>query len=184
MFLFFITLNMGCYWWALLTAFPEYLRGVAAWHYFKVSLPVGFLGAIFDSLSFFVTIYIIRRAIRSRNTLEYVSHLSIDLLIAIIATFWVLFVFIFSGWLINTLNPNPHPIFHTEQLDARQNRYSDMLINALLHPFDNLRNIYFGFIMGISASLPTCIHVMMFIRSVIQYFRSSATKSGSGQPET
>ena len=107
LFMFFITLNMGCYWWALLTAFPQYLHGAAAWHYFKVSLPVGLLGAVFDSLSFFVTIYIIRRAIKSRNTLEYISHLSIDLIIAIIATFWVLFVFIISGWLIQTLTPAP-----------------------------------------------------------------------------
>ena len=62
LFLFFITLNMVCYWWALITGFPQYLRGAAAWHYFKLSLPVGCLGAVFDSLSFFVTIYIIRRA--------------------------------------------------------------------------------------------------------------------------
>jgi len=183
LFMFFITLNMGCYWWALLTAFPQYLHGAAAWHYFKVSLPVGLLGAVFDSLSFFVTIYIIRRAIKSRNTLEYISHLSIDLIIAIIATFWVLFVFIISGWLIQTLTPAP-PVFGEENLVSRQTRYSDMLINALLNPFDNLRNIYFGVIMGLSASLPTCIHVAMFIRSVLRSFNSDKVESASGQPES
>jgi hypothetical protein len=83
-------------------------------------------------------IYIIRRAIKSRNTLAYISHLSIDFIIAIIATFWVLFVFIISGWLIQTLTPAT-PVF--------------------------------GLIMGLSASLPTCIHVAMFIRSCLQSFR-------------
>ena len=37
--------------------------------------------------------------------------------------------------------------------------------NALLRPFENWRNIYFGLIMGVSASLPTCIHICMFFRS-------------------
>lgn len=167
LFLFFILLNMVCYWWAMFTAFSQYLHGHAGWHYFKVSFPVGFLGAIFDSLSFFITVYIIRRALKSRNTLEYISHLSIDLLIAIIATFWVLFVFIISGWLINTLAPAP-PLFGEENLVTRQTRYSDMLIDALLNPFDNLSNIYFGIIMGFSASLPTFIHIALFMRASIK----------------
>ncbi|MFT5369922.1 MAG: hypothetical protein ACI8V2_004901 [Candidatus Latescibacterota bacterium] len=164
LFLFFIFLNITCYWWAMFTGFFEYLHGHQGWHYFKVSFPVGFLGAIFDSLSFFVTVYIIRRAIKSQNTLEYLSHLSIDLIIAIIATFWVLLVFIISGWLIHILTPAV-PVFGEENLVTRQTRYSDMLINALLNPFDNLRNIYFGLIMGFSASLPTFIHIALFVRS-------------------
>lgn len=164
LFLFFIFLNMACYWWAMFTAFSEYIYSYAAWHYFKVSLPVGLLGAVFDSLSFFVTIYIIRRALNSRSTLEYISHLSIDLIIAVIATFWVLFVFIISGWLIHALTPAP-PIHGEENLVTRQSRYSNMLIDALLNPFDNIRNIYFGIMMGFSASLPTLIHIGLFVRS-------------------
>ena len=164
LFIFFIFLNMACYWWAMFTAFSEYLHGHQGWHYLKVSIPVGILGAVFDSLSFFITIYIIRRAIHSKNTLEYISHLSIDFIIAIVATFWVLLVFIISGWLIHALTPAV-PVFGEENLVTRQTRYSDMLINALLNPFDNLRNIYFGLIMGFSASLPTFIHIGLFVRS-------------------
>lgn len=167
LFLFFIALNIGCYWWALITAFPEYLYGHQGWHYFKVQFPVGFLGAVFDSLSFFVTVAIIRRALRTRSSAEYLAHLSLDLVIAVLATFWVLFVFIISGWLIHALTPTP-PVFGEENIATRQVRYMDMLINALLNPFDNLRNIYFGLIMGVSASLPTCLHIGMFIRSGIQ----------------
>jgi len=42
-----------------------------------------------------------------------------------------------------------------------------MAVNALANPTDNLRNIYFGLIMGISAMLPTCIHVLLFLRAFI-----------------
>ena len=168
LFFFFILLNMACYWLAMFTAFSEYIYSYAAWHYFKVSFPVGFLGAVFDSLSFFVTIYIIRRALKSRSTTEYLSHLSIDLFIAILATFWVLFVFIISGWLIHALTPAP-PVHGEENLVTRQSRYSGMLIDALLNPFENLRNIYFGIIMGFSASLPTFIHISLFIRASIKF---------------
>lgn len=164
LFLFFVCLNLLCYWWAMVTAFPEYLHGRQAVHYFKIQFPVGFLGAIFDSLSFFVTVTIVRRALRSRSSLEYIAHLSLDLAIAVLATFWVLFVFIFSGWLIHLLTPGA-PVHGEEAFDTRQDRYGGLLIDALLHPFGNLRNIYFGFIMGVSASLPTCLHLYMFFRS-------------------
>lgn len=52
LFLFFVILNIVCYWLALLTAFPEYLHGRQGYHYFKIQFPVGLLGALFDSLSF------------------------------------------------------------------------------------------------------------------------------------
>ena len=58
LFLFFVLINITCYWWAMFTAFPDLTRGIAGQHYFKVQFPVGFLGALFDSLSFFVTLYI------------------------------------------------------------------------------------------------------------------------------
>ena len=164
LFLFFICLNILCYWAAMLTAFPEYLHGRQGLHYFWIQFPVGFLGALFDSLSFFVTVYIVRRALRSRGSLEYIAHLSLDLAIAVLATFWVLFVFTLSGWLIHMLTPGP-PVYGEEAFDMRQNRYGDLLIDALLNPFGNIRNIYFGFIMGVSASLPTCVHLAMFLRS-------------------
>ena len=100
LFIFFIILNVSCYWWAIYTAFPYYMQTNEASHYVKLQIPVGFLGALFDSLSFFVTIWIIKRALAASKTSEYIFHLSLDLVIAILATMWVLLVFTFGGWMI------------------------------------------------------------------------------------
>ena len=163
LFLFFILINIACYWWALFTAFPELTRGIEGQHYFKVQFPVGFLGALFDSLSFFITILIIHHALSARKNLEYISHLSLDLVIAILATFWVLFVFSFAGWLVH--------LFESvrQDLGGRNEDYGRMLIDAMANPFANKRNIYFGLIMGVSAMLPTCGHVFFFLLS---FFRT------------
>ncbi len=163
LFLFFILINIACYWWALFTAFPEFTRGIEGQHYFKVQFPVGFMGALFVSLSFFVTLFIIRRALRAKKNLEYVSHLSLDLVIAMLATFWVLFVFSFAGWLAH--------LFESvrQDLGGRNEDYGRMLIDAMANPFANKRNIYFGLIMGVSAMLPTCSHVFFFLLS---FFRT------------
>ncbi|MFQ5962922.1 MAG: hypothetical protein ACE5KZ_01395 [Candidatus Scalinduaceae bacterium] len=159
LFLFFVLLNILCYWWAMFTAFPHYIHGIERGHYFLLQFPVGFLGAIFDSFSFFVTILIIRRALNSRSSSEYIAHLSLDLVIALVATCWVLFVFSFSGWLICLLEAKP------QLLSVRNEKYEQMLVGALASPSDNVRNIYFGVIMGISASLPTFVHISIFVRS-------------------
>lgn len=163
LFLLFVLINIACYWWAMFTAFPELTRGSAGQYYFKVQFPVGLLGALFDSLSFFVTIFIIRRALRAQKTMEYISHLSLDLVIAVLATFWVLFVFSFSGWIIHLLDS-----IHQDLADRNED-YKRMLVDALTRPAANKRNIYFGLIMGVSAMLPTCGHVFMFLKS---YFRT------------
>jgi hypothetical protein len=63
LFLFFILLNDASYWLAMITAFPELLVGRFGAYYFKIQFPVATLGALFDSLSFFVTLYIIRKAL-------------------------------------------------------------------------------------------------------------------------
>jgi len=160
LFLFFIFVNVVCYWWAMYTAFPWLTYGGAGIYYTKVQYPVGFLGALFDSLSFFVTILIIRRAIRSQSTAEYVGHLSIDFVIAVLATFWVLFVFTISGWIINYIDATP------QSLAGRSARYEQMAVDALANPTDNLRNIYFGLIMGVSAMIPTCVHISLFLRAL------------------
>lgn len=120
------------------------------------------MGAVFDSLSFFITIFIVRRALKTKKTLEYIGHLSLDVVIAVIATFWVLWVFSFSGWIISIVEAKP------QLLESRNEQYEQMLINALKSPIRSSRNIYFGLIMGISASLPTCIHVYLFLRSLIK----------------
>lgn len=217
LFCFFVLLNVGCYWLALMTAFP-FLFYSSKVHYFKLQFPVGILGALFDSLSFFVTIFIIRRALRCQHGLEYVAHLFIDFLIAVLATFWVLFVFSFSGWIIEQFDPRPGkenvaPLVEISQtsqvklpqteklttkvkpkttksdsfeysmlnnekpetLKGRNKAYHEMLGDALANPLANFRYIYFGLIMGISASLPTCLHIYMFVISLWKsYFRKKS----------
>ena len=159
LFLFFLLLNISCYWLGIYTAFADYMTGANRIYYFKIQFPVGFLGGLFDSLSFFVTLYIIRHALLTRRTAAYIAHLSIDAIIAVIATFWVLFVFSFSGWLVK--------FFEGAQrtLASRNDVYGEMLVDAIAHPGENWRNIYFGIVMGISACLPTCVHIFMFFKS-------------------
>lgn len=159
LFIFFVLVNIICYWWAVFTVYSGLIAENGIGHYLKVQFPVGILGALFDSLSFFVTIIIIRRALRTQNNLEYIAHLFLDLMIAILATFWVLFVFFFSGWLIHILESTPQTFV------ARQEVYEEMVKEAVANPVDNWRNIYFGIIMGISTMLPTSVHVFLFIRS-------------------
>ena len=164
LFLFFVLLNIGCYWWAIYTAFPYYMQTHEASHYVKLQIPVGLLGALFDSLSFFVTIWIIKRALASASTVEYVFHLSLDFLIAILATLWVLFVFTFGGWLISLWESVP------EQLSERGTKYASRAVQAIQDPIEreNAKNIYFGLIMGISAALPTCFHLLLFFSSIFK----------------
>ena len=164
LFFFFIFLNISCYWWAIYTAFPYYMQPHEASHYIKLQIPVGFLGALFDSLSFFITIWIIRRALESRKTVEYVFHLSLDLLIAVLATLWVLFVFSFGGWLISLWEQAP------EELSERSSKYTYRAVQAMQDPTgkENVKNIYFGFIMGVSAALPTCLHLFLFSWAVVK----------------
>ena len=57
-FLFFVVLNLACFWWALLTAYPDLLTGPGADEYSLMGFPVAILGALFDSLSLLATIYI------------------------------------------------------------------------------------------------------------------------------
>lgn len=177
---FFVLLNITCYWWAIFTAFPHYMMTHEAAHYVKLQIPVGFLGALFDSLSFFVTIWIIRRALSSSKTSEYIFHLSLDLVIAVLATFWVLFVFTFSGWMISLWETAP------EQLAERGTKYTNRAIQAIQDPTgrENAKNIYFGLIMGVSAALPTCLHVGLFLYSLFRkLFPSDKTKVENSPPE-
>ena len=174
LFLFFILVNITCYWLAMVSAFPSLVFGKTFSYYFKVQFPVGIFGALFDSLSFFITIFIIRRALLTINTKVYIAHLSIDLAIAILATFWVVFVFIVSGWavsFIDTLGQTEQIIQtydHETSIDKRTNKYINTVNDALINPSKNIQNIYFGLIMGISAMLPTMVHFIMFLKSFFQ----------------
>jgi uncharacterized protein with PQ loop repeat len=180
LFVFFIILNIACYWWAIYTAFPHYMQTHEASHYIKLQIPVGFFGALFDSLSFFVTIWIIRRALAARKTSEYVFHLSLDLIIAIVATFWVLFVFTFGGWLISIWENAP------EQLTSRGAKYTNRAVQAIQDPMgrENAKNIYFGVIMGVSAALPTFFHIFLFLSSLLSKIKKSFQKPEQNTEET
>ena len=146
-------------------------------HYVKLQIPVGFLGALFDSLSFFVTIWIIKRALVSQKTYEYIFHLSLDLVIALLATMWVLFVFTFGGWIISLWENAP------EVLSLRGEKYTNRAVQAIQDPTgrENIKNIYFGIIMGVSAALPTSLHIFMFFHSV---FKKTAKAFFSSKEKT
>jgi len=176
LFLFFILLNVSCYWWAIYTAFPYYMQTHEASHYIKLQVPVGVLGALFDSLSFFITLWIIRRALASVRTSEYVLHLSLDLVIGVLATLWVLFVFSFGGWLISLWENIP------EELVERGNKYTNRAVQALQDPTgrENAKNIYFGLIMGVSAALPTCLHLCLFLGALLRKARNAAFPKKNG----
>ena len=177
LFIFFIILNVSCYWWAIYTAFPHYMLTHEASHYLKLPIPVGFLGALFDSLSFFVTIWIIKRALVSQKTYEYIFHLSLDLIIALLATMWVLFVFTVGGWIISLWENAP------EVLSSRGVKYTNRAVQAIQDPTgrENIKNIYFGIIMGVSAALPTSLHIFMFFHSV---FKKTAKAFFSSKEKT
>ncbi|MFT5539720.1 MAG: hypothetical protein ACI82H_001244 [Alphaproteobacteria bacterium] len=55
-----------------------------------------------------------------------------------------------------------------ETLADRQVLYKGRFWAAYLNPFhpDNLRNIYFGIVMGASAMLPTLIHLFHALRTL------------------
>ena len=67
-----------------------------------------------------------------------------------------------------------------KQLDVRNARYRQMVVDAVASPGDSLKNIYFGLIMGLSAMIPTTIHIAMFFRAVGRAARAKR-KSGATQ---
>jgi len=158
--LFFVLINAFCYWWAMVTAFPGLCQNAFP-YYFRVQFPVAILGGAFDSLSFFITIYIIQKAAVTKNKWSFAGHLSVDLLIAVAATFWVLYVFAFASYFVRSMDA-----YATVALQQRQAVYERRALHALYEPASNLKNIYFGIVMGISAILPTCFHAYLFFRSM------------------
>ena len=167
--IFFISINILFYWIAMIAAFPELIFNSSSLEYFLLQFPVGILGGFFDSLSLIITLYIIKRAITSYSSFMYLAHLSIDFLIACIATMWVLFVFIFSGWLISFLILNP------ENLLLRKDIYEERVISAINNPTgkSEFKNIFFGIIMGLSAMLPTLLHLYLFFKSIKTFLKNN-----------
>jgi hypothetical protein len=182
-FIFFVFINDMAYWFAVATAYPEILAGKEYEHYIKVQFPVAFLGALFDSLSLYITILVIRQALLSRSDISYISHLSIDLVIAIAATFWVLFVFSISGWIVSLMPVIEENIVikevkaKPESLKARNKVYEQRVTKAIANPTgkEEMRNIYFGIVMGISAMIPTCIHIFYAIFALRFFFHREKT---------
>lgn len=168
LFSFFLVINISCYWLGVSTAFPELLMGDNKFYYFKIQFPVGILGASFDSLSFFITVYIVRRALKTTTMFSYIGYLSIDLLIAIVATGWVLFVFWISGWIIGFTE------FEPQVLAERTQTYEKLIVEIVKNPGAGLRNIYFGILMGFSTIIPTVIHIYMSLSSIIRHIRSES----------
>lgn len=162
LFLFFIILNIACYWLAMYTAYPEYMQSNEAREYYLLQFPVGILGALFDSLSFFITIWIIRRALECHRLMDYIGHLSLDFLIAVVATFWVLFVFTWGGQLVSQFEAMVAEGV-PESLVDRTGKTSLRVQEAIENPAANWKNIYFGLLMGISASLPTFAHISLYV---------------------
>ena len=181
LFLFFVALNISCYWLAMYTTYPHYMQGNEAREYFLLQFPVGLLGALFDSLSFFITVWIIRRALECQHLAEYVGHLSMDIVIAIIATFWVLFVFTWGGQLVSQYEAMVSESV-PENIMERTGKTSLRVQEAIENPVANWRNIYFGFVMGISASLPTFAHLGLFFYSCgkVAMRKLSPPKKGQG----
>jgi len=132
-----------------------------------LQFPVGFLGGLFDSASLIITLYIVKRALHSPSNFTYLLHLSVDIFIAVCATLWVLFVFSFSGWLIGFITQQP------ESLIDRSLIYEERFVSALQNPSgkNELKNIYFGLVMGCSAMIPTMVHLSLFAKSVHRYIR-------------
>lgn len=162
LFLFFVVVNDLSFWWAMVTALPELVFNPQEFQqYFKVQFPVAILGALFDSLSFLVTIFIVKKALKSSSLQSFIGMLSVDLVIALLATFWVVFVFMFSSWLVRLSMPS-----EMATLSARQEIYSERVLNAINNPFANLRNIYFGAVIGISSLIPTLVHIVMACRAI------------------
>ena len=106
----------------------------------------------------------VKRALVTTSNLSYMSHLSVDLLIAVCATFWVLFAFSFSGWIISLVTLEP------ESWIERSLVYEQRFVSALQNPSgkNELKNLYFGLMMGCSAILPTTIHLFVrYARSIV-----------------
>ena len=86
-FIFFVLINDLAYWFAIATAYSEiFATEKELVYYSKVQFPVAILGALFDSLSLYVTLLVVRRALRSQSNMSYISHLSIDMLIAMLCS--------------------------------------------------------------------------------------------------
>ena len=95
---------------------------------------------------------------------------------AIAATFWVLFVSSITGWIVSFMPVSYENIIvkgikvkaKPESLQARNKVYEQRVTKAITNPTgkEEMRNIYFGIVMGISAMIPTCVHIFYALFSL------------------
>ena len=89
----------------------------------------------------------------------------------------MIFVFVVSGWIVSfieTFNQTIEIIEHYDHetnIYQRAEEYRDKVNDAIQNPTKNVRNIYFGIIMGLSAIIPTLIHLSMFCKSIFTQLR-------------
>ena len=97
------------------------------------------------------------------------------MLIAIAATFWVLFVFSISGWIVKSIpiKTDDKIVVVAKTLEQRNQLYTDRAITAVKNPTgkEEMKNIYFGLIMGLSAIIPTCVHITCALFSLRFYLK-------------
>ncbi|MBT3929416.1 MAG: hypothetical protein HOL07_00035 [Rhodospirillaceae bacterium] len=101
LFIAFFLLNCISYQFAIMTAFPDRAFGVDWLRYVLIMFPVALFGALFDCVSFVLTVAIMRHAIRIKAKLVYLGHVVADIIIATLATGWVLIVFSVSTVLVD-----------------------------------------------------------------------------------
>ena len=149
LFFFFTILNITCYWLAIYTAFPFYMQTHEASHYIKLQIPVGLLGALFDSLSFFC------------NHLDYSEWFSCvnkihRIYVSSIIGFYhrypchlVGLICLFFRWLADqSLEQVP------EELGQRGSKYTQRAVQAIQDPTgrENLKKCLFWYNYGIICS--------------------------------
>lgn len=175
---FFFVLNFICYWIGLYIVFNELLYTKKAIEYKYMSIPVASMGALFDYASLWITIKLARIAVKSKRNRVYILVISIDIITAILATFWILFAFISAGWIINLVLDNPETFNQRTELYEKR---LDKLISDPFHPY-SLKNLYFGILIGASAFLPTIIHLTLALISITSWLTvklKATTNSGS-----
>jgi hypothetical protein len=158
-FVVFFLINLACFYWALLTAYPERLHGMKAVEYTMTGIPVSLLGAVFDIVTLGIIIWAVNRALATRNNLVFLAYLSVDFIIAVVATLWVVFAFYVSGWLVAQVLPI------NDSFAQRTELYHDRVAGVFLHPLaaESLKNVYFGLILSGSSMLPSIAHVVIAV---------------------
>ena len=247
LFIAFFLLNCISYQFAIMTAFPDRAFGVDWLRYVLIMFPVALFGALFDCVSFVLTVAIMRHAIRIKAKLVYLGHVVADIIIATLATGWVLIVFSVSTVLVDFIigppvavpavvsqpvtqttapattaalvappvvqpvkppaepapvtpptepapvtqpapavtPPSDASIDHVRFMADRADGYRQRVSGALRDPFSgqNFRNIYFGVVMGVSAMLPSLLHLIVGLAALFTViFRMLSRRKAAGTP--